>query len=141
MKQAEVGQSPTLLALRFATGVYSIPQVYFAASTLSPGPKKVYPRVYPTQKKREALRIIPPHMEAVLFNWGLSSKAPKPPLERLRAGCKPHGQPTTQAYIQPENGSLFKLARCTFVSQMKSCPLLRSRRELLKRLLQASRMF
>ncbi|WP_179415934.1 hypothetical protein HDF19_06130 [Mucilaginibacter sp. E4BP6] len=42
-----------------------------------------------------------------LFNWGLSSKAPNPPLERLRAGCKPHGQPTTHAYIQPENVSLF----------------------------------
>jgi hypothetical protein len=55
---------------------------------------------------------------ALLFNWGLSSKAPKPPLERLRAGCKPHGQPATQAYIQPENVCLFKLARCTFVPQM-----------------------
>jgi hypothetical protein len=33
-EQAEVGQSPTLLALRFATGVLSIPKVYFAPLTI-----------------------------------------------------------------------------------------------------------
>ena len=47
MEQAEVGQSPTLLALRFATGVWSIPKVYFAALALSGAAKKVYSTVYP----------------------------------------------------------------------------------------------
>jgi len=48
---------------------------------------------------------------ALLFNWRLSSKAPKPPLERLRAGCKPHGQSTNHAYIQPENVSPFQISK------------------------------
>jgi hypothetical protein len=51
------------------------------------------------QKLRSPRTWMPP-----LFDWGPSSKAPKPPLERLRAGCKPApSPPTTLAYIRPEN--------------------------------------
>jgi hypothetical protein len=28
-------------------------------------------------------------MDAIAFNWGLSSKAPKPPLDRFHGRCKP----------------------------------------------------
>jgi hypothetical protein len=55
---------------------------------------------------------------ALLFSWGLSSKAPKPLWIVYVPDASRTNPPTTHAYIQPENGSLFKLARCTFVPQM-----------------------
>ncbi|MBD1395435.1 hypothetical protein [Mucilaginibacter glaciei] len=47
------------------------------------------------RKKGRSRAHNPPARGGRLFNWGLSSKAPKPPLDRLRAGCKPH-KPTPQ---------------------------------------------
>jgi hypothetical protein len=38
-------------------------------------------------------------------------------LERLRAGCKPHGQPSTHAYIQPENVGLSGGEEQLFINQ------------------------
>jgi hypothetical protein len=44
-EQAEVGQSPTLLALRFATGVLSILRGYFTAFLPAKKKKTGYPAV------------------------------------------------------------------------------------------------
>ena len=52
------------------------------------------------KKKKKQSGLIPPHVEAGLFNWGLSSKAPKPPLDRFRGRCKPLIE---AAYLTREN--------------------------------------
>jgi len=41
----------------------------------------------------------PPHIEAVLSYWGLSSKAPKPPLDRFRSNASRTTHLQTFAYI------------------------------------------
>jgi len=79
------------------------------AQPLSPHRKRVRYSTVQTRRKPQAYGIV--------FNWGLSSKAPKPPLERLRAGCKPHGQPSTHAYIQPENVGLSGGEEQLFINQ------------------------
>ena len=48
----------------------------------------------------------PPARGGHLFNWGLSSKAPKPPWIVYVPDASGTNPPTTHAYIQPENVGL-----------------------------------
>ena len=81
---------------------------------------------------RRLARKMPAHMDAIAFDWGLSSKAPKPPLDRLRRRGKPTQiSPQPMAYLTSENVQYlpdyylqilryflpFSTARCVFVKQ------------------------
>ena len=59
------------------------------------------------KKKQSRSRAYnPPAHGGHLFNWGLSSKAPKPPWIVYVPDASGTNPPTTHAYIQPENVGL-----------------------------------
>lgn len=60
------------------------------------------------KKEQKSRAHNPPAHGGRLFNWGLSSKAPKPLWIVYVPDASRADQPTTQAYIQPENGCLFQ---------------------------------
>ena len=60
----------------------------------------LFPAGFASHSQRLRKRKSPRTWRPLLFNWGLSSKAPKPPLDRLRAGCS-HTIPPHNPRLHP----------------------------------------